>query len=155
MTSPGIVAASDNVPPILNAGSDLPITGTLDGGASGSYWGGNPANLSGTITTISYKRNSGIGGTVAFFTYDPATNEVRTISATVTAVVGLNDYTVSLTVVAGDLIGCWANQANSAPCYQSQSGDNRYFVTGAKPAARAVLTPSSTIADSTPCVRGV
>lgn len=97
------------------------FTGTTSAG--GAHWTTTDlAAENGTITAVSI--NQGVAGDIAIFTMDSATLTVRAISDTVTTVVGVNNLTVSLAVVTGDLVGVWCSGGTALPRYAANGGES-------------------------------
>lgn len=83
---------------------------------------------------------------VAVFSMDPTTSTIRAISATVSAVgVGEETLTVSVAVVAGDVVGIWRDSAGASGVprqVNATSGFNWNRANAAsKPTAGTVLSP--------------
>lgn len=104
----------------------------------------NVASATGTLTKVTSRITVTGSKQVVFFTMSPS-RIVRDISANLTAVTGLTDYTVSLAVTSGDFIGWWCPTADQPSLVMNTASvadlnSIYYGVVGTKPTIGTDLT---------------
>lgn len=109
-------------------------------------WGGTPASTAGTITSVS-ARFGVASQALRFFTIrDVAgTWTIQTASGNLSTLLGVNAYSVSLAVTAGDLLGVWSALAGGQLRYVA-SGTGTYYrsTTAGSPDPTETLTVTQT-----------
>lgn len=106
----------------------------------------SPATAGGTLTTFRFYASA--AGTIRVLTgtLSGSNYTVRAATASVAVSAGLNTLTISLAVVAGDLLGVWCQNGSSGPRLdESVSGSGlRTSAVTAAPVATSVIALTNT-----------
>jgi hypothetical protein len=102
----------------------------------------NPAPTAGTLTTVKYYATT--GGTVVFMTGTGTwTFTVGSVTASLTAVAGLNTFSVSLPIPTGGRLALWTPSSGGAvSSVQASTGTVYYKSSASAPTAGAALAMS-------------